>query len=363
MGLGAIGGLLAPPIPGAPARLDPRLVAISILGAAGLFSALTLCASLAIFGLLETAIHQASAEYALDLRTTLPLAGVTLWPIGTQLILYLASLAALYALLRVEARSSDPARFGAVFPRTVEFGLLTLAVPLYLWFVALDPIELTPALRALFVLVTASSLALAGLYLALSIQVHRRRQAMGLYRSPPMRIGTIRLVAVVGVLLSLAALAWAVNRSTLISLVIASVVIAAGMALIVVLWRQRKPPAAGVADLVHGQLSLSQAISAGLGLVVAIALPLMPLVSIISSGVSITLQFPSALIGAYVNGQLSLPETTLVKLIHQAYSTQAMAVLLTLVGASVLVGLLLAIIGGRMALVRWRVTQEAEAGE
>jgi hypothetical protein len=109
-------------------------------------------------------------------------------------------------------------------------------------------------------------------------------------------------------------------------------------------------------------LSLLQAISAGLGLVVAVALPLIPLVSILSSGVSIALQFPPVLIGADLNGQLSLPETTLAELIHSAYSTQVMAVLLTLVGASATVGLLLAIIGGRMALVRWRVTQEAEAG-
>ena len=84
LGLGAIGGLLAPPTGGAPPRLDPRLVAISILGAAGLFSALTLCASLPVFGLLETAILRASTMYALGLGTTLPLAGVTLWPVGTQ---------------------------------------------------------------------------------------------------------------------------------------------------------------------------------------------------------------------------------------------------------------------------------------
>jgi len=357
MGLGAIGGLLAPPTGGAPARLGPRQVAISILSAAGLFSALTLCASLPVFGLLETAVLRASAEYALDLRTTLPLAGVTLWPIGTQLVLYVASLAALYVLLRAEARSSDPARFGAVFPRTLGFGLLALAVLPYLWFVGQDGIELTPALRVLFVLMAASSLALGGLYLALSVEVYRRRRAMGPYRG-----SSIRIAAVAGMLLGLAALIWAVNSSTLISLVIASVVIAGSMALIVVLWRQRKPPSADTADLVHWQLSLLQAISAGLGLVVAVALPLIPLVSILSSGVSIALQFPPVLIGADLNGQLSLPETTLAELIHSAYSTQVMAVLLTLVGASATVGLLLAIIGGRMALVRWRVTQEAEAG-
>jgi signal transduction histidine kinase len=365
MGLGAIGGLLAPPAPGVPVRLDPRLVAISILSAAGLFSALTLCASLVTFGLLETAIHRASAEYALDLRTTLPVAGVTLWSIGTQLVLYLTSLAALYVLLRAEARSSVPARFDAVLLRTVEFGLLALALPLYLWFVGQEPIELTSALRVLLVLVAASSLALGGLYLALSFQVHRQREAMGLYHSSPIRIGPVRIgsiwtVAVAGVLLSLAALTWAANSSTLISLIIASLVIAASTALIVVLWRHRKPP---VADVVHWQLSLSRTISAGLGLIVAITLPLMPLIGTISNAASITLQFPPVLIGTSVNGQWSLPETTLVDLIHGAYSTQAMAMLLTLVGASVLVGLLLAIIGGRMALDRWRVTQDAEAGE
>ena len=375
MGLGAIGGLLAPPVPGVPARLDPRLVAISILGAAGLFSALTLCASLAVFGLLETAIHRASAGFAQDLRTTLPVVGVTLWSIGTQLVLYLTSLTALYVLLRAEARSSDPARFDAVLLRTVEFGLLALALPLYLWFVGQEPIELTSALRALFVLVAASSLALGGLYLALSFQVHRQRQALGLYHSSPIRIGPVRIgsirigpvrigsirtVAVAGVLLSLVALTWAANSSTLISLIIASVVIAASITLIVVLWRHRKPPAA---DVLHWQLSLSRTISAGLGLIVAITLPLMPLIGAISHAASITLQFPSVLIGTSVNGQLSLPKTTLVDLIHRAYSTQAMAMLLTLVGASVFVGLLLAIIGGRMALDRRRVTQDAEAGE
>jgi len=353
MGLGAIGGLLAPPAGGALARLDLRLVAISILSAAGRFSVLTLCASLPVFGLLEASIHRVSAEYALVLRTTLPLAGVSPWPIGTQLALFLASLAALYALLRAEARSSDLARLCAVLPRTVEFGLLTLALPLYLWFMGQDPTGLTPALRVLFVLIAASSLALGGLYLALSIEVHRRRQAMGLDHSSP-----IRIVAVVGALVSLVALTWAVNRSTLISLMIASVVIATDIVLIVVVWRQRKPPAAGVADLVHWQLSLSQTISAGLGLIVAITLPMMPLVSIISNGLSITLQFPSALLGAYVNGQLRLAD-----LIHEAYSTQATAVLLTFVGASVIVGLLLAVIGGRMALARWGVTQGTEAGE
>ena len=115
--------------------------------------------------------------------------------------------------------------------------------------------------------------------------------------------------------------------------------------------------------MLHWQLSLSRTISAGLGLIVAITLPLMPLIGAISHAASITLQFPSVLIGTSVNGQLSLPKTTLVDLIHRAYSTQAMAMLLTLVGASVFVGLLLAIIGGRMALDRRRVTQDAEAGE
>jgi signal transduction histidine kinase len=358
MGLGAIGGLLAPPVGGVRARLDARSVAISILSAAGLFSALALGLSLPVFGLLEATIQRVPAEYAATLRTNLPVAGVSLWPIGTQLVLYLASLAALYALLRAEARSSDPARLGAVLPRAVEFGLLTLAAPLYLWLVGREPTELTPSLRGLFVLSAASSLALGGLYLALSLQIHRQRQAMGLYYGSP-----IRIVAVAGVLLSLAALAWATNQSTLFSMIIASGVIAVSITLIVLLWRQPKPPAAGVADLMRWQLSLSLTISAGLGLVVAIALPLLPLVSLVSNALSITLQFPSSLFGAYVNGQLYVPGHTLADLVRKAYSTQATASPLTFVAASVVVGLLLAVISGRMAMARWRVSQDAEAGE
>jgi len=364
VGLGAIGGLLAPPTGGAPARLDPRLMAISILSAAGLFSLLTLCASLFVFGLLEGAIQQAIGEHSLVLGTNLPLAGVSLWPIGTQLVLYLISLAALYALLRAEARSSNAARFSAVLPRAVEFGLLALAVPLCLWFVGQDPSGLTLVLRGLYVLLSASSLALSGLYLALAFEVHRRRRATSLYQSSP-----IRIVAVVSVLLSLVALVWAVDRSTLVSLMIASLVIAANIALIVVLWRRRKPPAADEVDRVHrqwsprGRGSLSQTISAGLGLVVAIMLPLMPLVSLISTALSLTLRFPSTLLGGYENGQGDLVEYTLVDLVRGAYMTQVTAALLTFVGASIIVGLLLAIIGGRMVLTSRRDAQGAEAGE
>lgn len=358
VGLGAIGGLLAPPTGDAPARLDPRWVAILILSAAGLFSALALCVSLPVFSLLEEVIQRVSAEYALVPGMTLPLAGVSLWPIGTPLVLYLASLTALYALLRAEARSNDLTRFNAVLPRAVEFGLLTLALPLYLWFVGQEPTELTPALRVLFVLTSAGSLVLAGLYGFLAVEVHRRQQALGLDRR-----ALIRIVAVAGGLLSLAALAWAASRSALFSMAIASAVIVTSITLVVLLWRQRKPLAAEATDLVHWQLSLSQTIGAGLGLVVAIVLPLMPLLTIISSGLSITLRFPSALFGAYVNGQLYLLDYTLTDLIHRAYSIQATAVLLTLVGASTVFGLLLAVISGRMALVRWRVTQDAEAGE
>jgi hypothetical protein len=357
VGLGAIGGLLLPSTEGAPARLDPRPVATSILISAGLLSALALCASLPVFSLLEGAIRRTSAEYALFLGTTLPVAGMSLWPIGTQLVLYLASLAALYALLRAEARSSDQVRLSAVLPQAVAIGLLTLAWIPYLWFVGQDS-DLTPALRVLYVLTAAGNLALGGLYLALILQVYRRRQAMGLYYGSP-----IRFAAGVGVLVSLAALAWAVNASTLFSLMMAAVVIAASIALIIVLWRQREPSAAGVADLLRWQLSLSQTFSAGLGLVIAIVLPLVLLVSLVSSVLSITLQFPSSLFGAYVDGQLYVPRHALADLVREAYSTQATASSLTFVAASVVVGLLLAVISGRMALTRWRVSQDAEAGE
>ena len=59
---------------------------------------------------------------------------------------------------------------------------------------------------------------------------------------------------------------------------------------------------------------------------------------------------------------LALPEITLVELVHKAYATQATVALLIFVGACAVVGLLLAIISGRMAVVRWRVGQDAEAG-
>jgi hypothetical protein len=348
-GLGALGGLIAPPRGVVSDRSNLRPASIQILAAAALLSTLSLGTVLFLFPRIEQALRNLLAGYEGIPASTLPLAGLSLWPVATQALLYLGSLLALYLLLRREARVEDPTRVAAAQTRAAELGLLALGMSVIIWFLGRQVLVLSPLLRALFALAAAGSLILAGLYTLLFAGTRRRRQVPGFDRA-----SMIRTAAAVATVLSLAALAWSAALPSLLSVLVALGIISVSAALIAVLWRQPKPSLPTAGGWARLQLSMSQSIGAGLGAIVAMIIPLMVLISFALSAVTIFLPLPRMLVGAVTGGQLAAPGHTPVDLVQNAYLVHASALVLSLVGAGTILGLLTLVISGRMALGRRR---------
>jgi signal transduction histidine kinase len=110
VGLGAIGGLLAPLASTGPNRPTLRLSFIATLPPAIVTSTLCLLAALLVFPQPELSIRSAVVEAGGATIAVWSLAGVSLWPTCTSAALYLASLAALWFLLRTEITLGDVAR-------------------------------------------------------------------------------------------------------------------------------------------------------------------------------------------------------------------------------------------------------------
>jgi hypothetical protein len=86
----------------------------------------------------------------------------------------------------------------------------------------------------------------------------------------------------------------------------------------------------------------------------AMIIPLMALISIGLTGLTILWPFPPVLSGAVTDGQLVPPSYTPVELVQNAYLAQASALLISFLVAAVILGLLMLVISGRMALGRRR---------
>jgi hypothetical protein len=330
------------------------LTATTILAAIALVSALSFAYDTLIFVLLESAISESIVSYGVRLNTNLSVAGISLWPIGTSLVLYLASLAAHCLLVRSEVATNDPTRLGAVQDRAAVFGLLALLVPGFLLLVGPDLIGPSPAMRAVAAVTIACSLPLGGLYLKTFFEVRRRRHVAGRGRRY-----AIQTVAVAGALLSLAAVAWAAALPSALSLLVAVTVVVADVGLIVLVRRQPPSPPPDAAAQARSQLWMSQSINAALGTVVAIVVPLMAIASAIISGITIMLRFPPVLSDPGTAGQPYVPDFTPADLVRDAYSTQAQAFLLVFVGAAALVGLLILIPSIQDAIARRRSSPRA----
>ncbi len=348
-GLGAIGGWLAPPATGSQERSGLRLTATTILAASILVSALSFAYAVLIFVLLESAISESIVSYGMHLNTNLPVAGISLWPIGTSLVLYLGSLAVHYLFLRSETATKDPAQLGAVQDKAALFGLVALLVPGFLLVVSPDWIIPSPTVRALAAVTIACSLPLGGLHLKIIFEVRRRRHVAGRGRRY-----AVQAMAIATALLSLAAIAWAAALPSALSLVVAVAVVAADVGLIVLVRRQPPSPPPDAAALARSQLWMSQSINAALGTVVAIVVPLMAIASAMISGITIMLRFAPVLSDPGTAGQPYVPDFTSADLVRDAYSTQAQAFLLVFAGAAALVGLLLLIASIQDAIARRR---------
>jgi hypothetical protein len=353
-GLGAIGGFVTPPAPGSSDRTEIRPAITLILVAAGFFSAFTSAIAAVFFSVLEAAIHDGIVEYAISLGTDLAVEGVSLWLIGTPMAFYLASLVALFLLLRVEARESDPVRLNAAQATAVVFGLLSLGLPVYLLKMVPRVIRPTSMLGVVVIATIAGSLVLGGLYLAVFVQITRRRGGLDL-RSPHIA----RYAALSFALLSLGLVGWAINLPSLLTLLVGLVVIGVDVLLIRFLRRHPGPPLPGVNPLARRRLTMSQ-MNGGLGAAIAMVVPAVTTISVGVALAKIGIWLVPVLVDPGVSGQVDVQSFTLVEFVHEVYLTQARAFLISFVGALASVGLPLLIFSGIMAATGRRSALRAE---
>jgi hypothetical protein len=97
---------------------------------------------------------------------------------------------------------------------------------------------------------------------------------------------------------------------------------------------------------------MSRLVSAGLGTMLAMITPLMALIAISLTALTIFAPFQSALADTAAGGQLIPPGLTSIGLAQNAYLTGPSALLISLLGAAVILGLRLLVTSGRMALGR-----------
>jgi signal transduction histidine kinase len=116
-GLGAIGGLLAPPALTPSRRTDLSLAAGTILTASAIVGALSLLAAVRLFALLEPTLRAGLVANGVSLERSLPLERTSDWLIGTPMLLYLGALLAAYVPLRAAIKTSkEPSRLAAARP-------------------------------------------------------------------------------------------------------------------------------------------------------------------------------------------------------------------------------------------------------
>jgi signal transduction histidine kinase len=355
-GLSAIGGLLASPAVPSTGRSRLRPMATEILAAAAGASTLALVVAVAIFALLEPRIRAVLAEHVTSPGTTLPLAGLSLWPIGTALVFFLASLGSLCLLLRAEVRTEDPARVRVAQGKAAIFGLLCFGIPAWILVIGQDSVYHTPLLRAAAAVAILCCLVLGGLHAAIFVQALRRKRGLTLRPQHP-----VRTAAILGAILSLATIVWAATLPSLMTILLALTIILVDISLVVILRRQPKPPPPDVAGLARLHLSMSQTINAGLGSVVAMLVPLMTIIGASLSVITITIPSIPVLAQFAAAAPPYAANQTLIELVRGAYAAQARASLFAFVGAVAIVGLVLLLASARIAIARRQAARRSES--
>ncbi len=325
MGLGAIGGLLSPPEAETPEPSDLRHAATIILSTSALASAFTLFIAIPVFPFLESFIYDFVEDVPL-------LAGVSLWPISTAAIFCLASLAAVYHLLRgeVSCATKEPAQLYVVQARAAFFGLISFSIPAYILVVGPAVIRrITLALGGVIVIVVAGSLLLGSLYLVTFVKVRRQRHALGLVRPQP-----IRIIAAAGILLSLGASLWAITLTPFFGSLVTLIIVTADVALLMILRRQ---PDSALATLARGRLTMVQQINASMGSVFGMLVPSMAIIN--------------TLVNIKAVSDSHKLNHTLIELVRNLYLSQARVCLgmFVIAAAGLGYGLLTSAIGGIIA--------------
>jgi signal transduction histidine kinase len=306
-GLGAIGGLLAPPTAGPSRRPDLRLAAQMILTAVVLVSALCVLVAVSRFALLEPTIREGLVVNGLSLETTLPLERVSDWLIGTPLAFYLTSLVGGILLLRAEIKQAeDPVRVAIARATALLLALASFGAPVVLGVIG-------------YPLLPRAGTVLPRGWLDIT----------GLGHPGPASIGDA-----IGAPLLLTGLAG--------SVVMGSLYLAAAAAA-----RRRQRAMASHTTVRAGlRLVLSQSIGAGLGFIIALAVPPMTTISTVVGMGLVTNQLVEVLVGSGSAAQ----EFTLVELVRSVYLNQASGFLTAFVVAVAAVGLLALLVSGITAL-------------
>ena len=348
-GLGAAGGALAPPAPPASqphSRTDLRQIAVVILTAMGLAS--TLALGLAVLGLsrIEGVIREAIVEHGVSPATSLPLAGVSSWLVGTPAVFYIGSLAALYLLLRAESKQEDPVTSRAAHRTAGVFAWVAFGLPFCI--LALNPASIRALPTVTIVGITiAISLALSGLYLTTSLRVNRQRPVWHLDRR---RIA--RALAVGSAIVSMVVMNWAVSFAHFWGLSIGIAVAVVNILLIAWLWRQSKQASLDKGTVAWLQMERWRSWGTGMGVGFAVVVPPLVTVSAAISIIVLPVGFIPALVG-------SVAEQDPAILVRGTYLAHASAFLVALVGAVAAVSLSALALGGITALVG-RLVSERE---
>jgi hypothetical protein len=165
------------------------------------------------------------------------------------------------------------------------------------------------------------------------------------------RFYVVQTAAVISVLLSLITVSWAVSLSPLATILVGLVVIVANGVLIVILRRQPKRAPRDTGALPRLRLAVSQSISSGLGVVVAMLVPLMANLGTAVSVAMIPVRWKEVLDSLALSPTLNY---TLIELVRGVYLAQARVFLVSFVAAIALVGLRMLVFSGIMAISKRR---------
>jgi signal transduction histidine kinase len=354
IGLGAVGGLLAP-VSATPSTLRLRQAVRMMLVPGIWINTLNLIFDVMVLPPLGRTIWSTIAAQDIALDGILPPQSVSLWPIGTGAVFFLAPLAVLYFLSRNDAGAEDRATLDAAQATAVVFGLLSFGMASYLLIVSPGlSISLPSSLGIAIIITAAVSLALGGCYLAMFVRVHRQRRSLG-FGGPP---AILQIVAAAGALWGLAMIAWGVGLPLPWGMAVGLVVAAVSVALLAALRRQPRQPSPSAPTLERLQSTVSLMVNTGIGTAIALIAPLAP---VDSSGVSLlTIMTRANVVLADLAGpgQARTLGLTMADLVRDAYLAQARLAVFMLVGGVVAVGLLALAISGIIGVVKYRMSRE-----
>jgi signal transduction histidine kinase len=344
-GLGAAGGALALPAaqPGVPTGL--RQAWIVILTAMGFTSTLAFGFAVFVLSQLEGSVREVIVELGVPPATSLPLAGTSLWLVGTPAVFYLVSLTALYVLLRIESKQEHPVRSRAASRTAGVFGLAAIGLPFGILVVNPESIRTLPTL-AVVGITTAVSLALGSLYLTTFLQVSRQR--------PPWRLDRRRIAhALAGgsIVVSLVLMSQALRLTRFWGLLIGLLVTVISIVLIVLLWRQPRQHSLDESTVAWLKMERSRLWEAGIGVVIAVVVP--PLVTLSAAISAIVLPINLLpMLASYAEAQGFVLHYTLAEVVRDAYLAHARISFFSLVIVVAMTSLTILALNGAAALVK-----------